>query len=484
MNSRKRRRAQRRIRRSVVTLFVVSLLAIGLFVLPAGGTSKLGNTSYSGDTADSISDIQSYWASTLPSVYGKKYQEIPENRIYPYSSNNPPPACGGRGTTPYQEVAGNAFYCDEGDFIAYDEQALIPSLRKQFGDFAVGLVMAHEWGHAVQTRVGFSSRTSVYVELQADCFAGAWAEHIASGESSLRLSDDDLDRALAGFLELRDPSGVDGGESGAHGNAFDRVGAFQDGLDGGAAACKNYSTNPPEVTEEGFTSYEDQAINGDLPLDEVLPILKTSLDDFWSGSFCDVQDHAEADGIRLDPRTVVQQRLGRRRAQRHGDLLRRHEHDRLRVEDAAERVRHRSATLAPACYVAAAWSSSVQHQLGAKLGTTKAREIGRVPHRRVGGSRAERHRVEPVTRVLVLARRSRRGRGHVHRHRRQSVVGRPRLCLRPGQPVPHRIPEGRRCVYRSLTLVTPTLAPPQPRPRPGPSTRRPLPTPRRVVWAR
>lgn len=372
MNSRKRRRVQRRIRRSVVTLFVVSLLAVGLLGLPAGGASPIGNDAYSGDTETSIGDIQSYWASTLPEVYGRKYNAIPESRIYPYSSSNPPPACGGRGTTPYQVVAGNAFYCDQGDFIAYDAQALIPNLRKQFGDFAVGLVLAHEWGHAIQTRVGFSSRASVYVELQADCFAGAWAEHIASGESSLGLSDDDLDHALAGFLELRDPSGVDGGESGAHGNAFDRVSAFQDGLDGGAAACKNYSSSPPEVTEEGFTSYADQAINGDLPLDEVLPILKSSLDDFWSGSFR---------AYKTAPKLTASSTRGPScSGNSDGGVLSDtviYCADTNTIEYTTKALQNASDTigdLGAGVYVAAAWSSSVQHQIGTKLGNTKARE--------------------------------------------------------------------------------------------------------------
>ena len=35
----------------------------------------------------------------------------------------PAPGCGGTGPGPYAEVAGNAFYCDQGDFVAWDEQA-------------------------------------------------------------------------------------------------------------------------------------------------------------------------------------------------------------------------------------------------------------------------------------------------------------------------------------------------------------------------
>ena len=63
---------------------------------------------------------------------------------------------------------------------------------------------------------------------------------------------DDLDNALAGLLTLSDPSGIDGGQDGAHGNGFDRVSAFQDGYEGGAQACADYQNNPPAVTETGL----------------------------------------------------------------------------------------------------------------------------------------------------------------------------------------------------------------------------------------
>ena len=56
---------------------------------------------------------------------------------------------GGETQAPYEDVAGNAFYCSNGDFVAYDEQGLLPKLRDNFGEFAVGLVFAHELGHGV-----------------------------------------------------------------------------------------------------------------------------------------------------------------------------------------------------------------------------------------------------------------------------------------------------------------------------------------------
>ncbi len=351
---------------AIVVVLVIAVGAGGLDLQPASAAAG-----YDADTQASIADIQSYWSDAMPAVYGRKYAAIPDTRIYPYSAANPPPACGGRGHTPYEEVAGNAFYCDEGDFIAYDEQKLIPQLRRQFGDFAVGLVLAHEWGHAVQTRVHFSTRASVYVELQADCFAGAWAQHVANGDgTSLRLSNEDLDHALAGFLELRDPSGVDGGDAGAHGNAFDRVGAFQDGIEGGARACRNYATNPPEVTESGFTSYADAEVNGDLPLDEVLPMLKTSLDDFWGTTFSDYESAPKLTATTGTPTCGS--------GSDRGVLT-----DSVLYCSATNTINYSTQTLNRAektigdlgagVFVAAAWSSAVQHQIGVKIGTAHAR---------------------------------------------------------------------------------------------------------------
>ena len=46
--------------------------------------------------------------------------------------------------------------------------------------------------------------------------------------------------------------------------------------------CADYETNPPVVTEAGFTSYQDQASGGNLPLDEMTSTVTTSLDEYWA----------------------------------------------------------------------------------------------------------------------------------------------------------------------------------------------------------
>ena len=260
-------------RNRLVGVAMATVMAFGVIAgVAAGDAGAQVSSKYDASIDSTIADIQAFWTSTMPTVYGQQYEAIPTDRVYPYSQDNPPPNCedGGQTKAPYEQVAGNAFYCSNGDFVAYDEQGLLPKLRDNFGEFAVGLVFAHELGHAVQARVGYNPPSTVYYEQQADCFAGAWAQHVAdSNDSNVHLARSDLDTALAGLLTLSDPSGIDGSQDGAHGNGFDRVSAFQDGYEGGAQACADYQNNPPVVTETGYTSSQDQATGGNLPLDEM-----------------------------------------------------------------------------------------------------------------------------------------------------------------------------------------------------------------------
>src|SRR5262245_15961310 len=107
--------------RLLVALGVVAALAVtGVMAAPSGGAAER----FDAGVDATIADLQSYWAKAMPAVYGKDYQPIPADRLIPYSASNPPPACGGPGTTPYSEVAGNAFYCSDGDFVAWDSQEL------------------------------------------------------------------------------------------------------------------------------------------------------------------------------------------------------------------------------------------------------------------------------------------------------------------------------------------------------------------------
>ena len=58
--------------------------------------------------------------------------------------------------------------------------AFLAELADDYGQFLPALVMAHEFGHAVQARVGLPGRRSP-TETQADCLAGAWTRWVADG---------------------------------------------------------------------------------------------------------------------------------------------------------------------------------------------------------------------------------------------------------------------------------------------------------------
>jgi predicted metalloprotease len=361
----------RELRNKLVGVAMATVMAFGVVAGVASGSAGAQVSSkYDASIDATIADIQTFWSQAMPDVYGQQYEAIPSDRIFPYSQDNPPPNCddGGQTKAPYQEVAGNAFYCSNGDFVAYDEQGLLPKLRDNFGEFAVGLVFAHELGHAVQARVGYQPSATVYMEQQADCFAGAWAQHVAdSDDANVHLSSSDLDTALAGLLTLSDPSGIDGSQDGAHGNGFDRVSAFQDGYEGGAKTCAAYEQNPPAITETGFTSYADQASGGNLSLDELLPTVTKSLQDYWSSQSSkatapqvaadgastgnDSDGGVLSDGVTYQPSTNTVH------------------YDAATMQDAHDQI----GDFASAMLLATAWSSSVEHQLGTSLGSDAAR---------------------------------------------------------------------------------------------------------------
>ncbi len=270
-----------------------------------GGTDDPGNMSACGEFADgqfpydaekppqcydqflvqALDDIQSYWGQIYPQVFGNEPYADLSGGIYPAypERRSAIPGCGEPEST-YDDVAGNAFYCGLGDFVAYDDAQLFPFLDQQIGRAVIGVVLAHEWGHVVQGRQDALGRKypTYNTEQQADCFAGAWAAHVGRGEADgLSFTNQDVIAGLNGMILVADPVGSDDAEPGAHGSAFDRVRAFQDGFSNGPLACAPYLDNPAESTLMPFLSDEDAMTGGNLPAEELLPLIQASLDSFW-----------------------------------------------------------------------------------------------------------------------------------------------------------------------------------------------------------
>ena len=153
----------------------------------------------------------------------------------------------------FASAASGPFYCPV-DKKIYIDLAFYRELRNRFqapGDFAQAYVLAHEVGHHVQNLFGIlpqyqrerasvseaeGNRMSVRVELQADCFAGVWANRT---QDKGLLEDGDVEEAINAASAVGDDmiqkrtQGYVVPESFNHGTAAQRMQWFRAGFQAG-----------------------------------------------------------------------------------------------------------------------------------------------------------------------------------------------------------------------------------------------------------
>ncbi|GAA0600296.1 neutral zinc metallopeptidase [Kutzneria viridogrisea] len=239
--------------------------------------------------ATAVTDVQEFWRQTFPAVFGKPWKDLSGGVFSVDTSDQKAkaPPC----TQQAADVEGNAFYCPQSDSVAWDRAALLPVLRDRFGDASVVLVLAHELGHAVQSRSGLTPQAeradperypTILIETMADCYAGAFVRSVAEGKAQhLRINPRQLDLALGALVSFRDPVGTTQSAAGAHGDAFDRVSAFQDGYGQGAKLCAGMTVQNRTFTQRGFTSQQDLATGGNLKLVQLVSLLTPDLNNFF-----------------------------------------------------------------------------------------------------------------------------------------------------------------------------------------------------------
>jgi predicted metalloprotease len=129
-----------------------------------------------------INSIQAFWTSELPKL-GSPYTPVPTV----WFSGSASTGCGDASS------AAGPFYCPA-DKQVYIDLTFYNDLQTQFGAtgglFVDAYVLAHEYGHHVQDILGIEAQvkqgdtgptsSSVRLELQADCFAGVWANHAST----------------------------------------------------------------------------------------------------------------------------------------------------------------------------------------------------------------------------------------------------------------------------------------------------------------
>jgi hypothetical protein len=244
-----------------------------------------------------IEHVQDFWEDNAEEI-GLDFERIPDDRIsaVPTEDGDDGPECGGVPILP-EDVAMNAFAapCPEGLTVAWDPALIDDQLTETFGEAGPAVVFAHEFGHVIQFQSGILDDTgqgigdppSVITENQADCFAGAWVQQQVDDEWGPFADPAALDSSLGALIAVRDPVGSDPNDPLAHGNGFDRVRAFQDGINQGIEYCYGYvGDNPPDITELPFTE-ADLENQGNLEFDAVTDLVIEDLDDFFGDNVDD-----------------------------------------------------------------------------------------------------------------------------------------------------------------------------------------------------
>lgn len=216
-----------------------------------------------------VSDIEEFWSAAYSETFDGEFEPV-EGLMSWDAESFDGEFCG---LETYGLV--NAAFCRPDQTIGWDRGVLLPALRVLNGDMGVVMVLAHEYGHAIQQQSRSVGRTTptLVAEQQADCLAGTYMRWVAEGSSPrFTLSTGDgLNNLLAAVIGFRDPilneADVAGGID-EHGSAFERVSAFQFGFTDGAQACAAIDAEEIGQRRGDLPVLLPEDQTGDLPITE------------------------------------------------------------------------------------------------------------------------------------------------------------------------------------------------------------------------
>ncbi len=232
-----------------------------LSLVGTGGTSHQPTTKAATQKDDEeaafmstvLADTEDVWSSIFRQA-GYTYK-APTMVLYRGSTHS---GCGGA------QAEMGPFYCPNDQKI-YIDLGFFDELKQKFGasgDFAQAYVLAHEVGHHIQNLQGTLEKVEmakqrsygksgqnalqVKVELQADCYAGVWANHAQKMKQI--LDQGDIDEALNAANAIGDDrlqkqsTGYVMPDSFTHGSSKQRMAWFYRGLKSGKLqSCNTFS---------------------------------------------------------------------------------------------------------------------------------------------------------------------------------------------------------------------------------------------------
>jgi len=184
-----------------------------------------------------MGSLEDAWKQILPQQSRVRYQD-PKLVLFTGQVQS---ACGVAGAST------GPFYCP-GDSNLYLDFSFFNELQREFkapGDFAQAYVIAHEFGHHIQNltgvmdkvqRAGQNNRLAVALELQADCYAGIWANY---AQKQGRVDAGDVEEAIRASAAVGDDmiqkrtQGYVVPDSFTHGSSQQRVQYFTKGFQSG-----------------------------------------------------------------------------------------------------------------------------------------------------------------------------------------------------------------------------------------------------------
>lgn len=217
-------------------------------VQPKSTPTQLGSTASGKAASDPGKQFVAQVLNSTDEVWTKEFVDMGKQYVKPtlvLFSNVDRSGCG-----PAHSASG-PFYCPT-DRKVYIDLAFYQELKDKLGapgDFAQAYVIAHEVGHHVQHLLGITdqvdaqtahaskvdaNRLSVRVELQADCYAGIWAQE-AGVMSKVQIESGDIEQALNAASQIGDDhlqkaaQGYAVPDSFTHGTSAERVKWFKQG---------------------------------------------------------------------------------------------------------------------------------------------------------------------------------------------------------------------------------------------------------------